>query len=141
MTGILNISLKNWGQDEMIDGITDSVDRSLGKLREIVKDREAWRATAYGVAKSRKWLSLRATNSKTYAAFCMVNKGGNFLSSQQLLLFFLKTPNYSPNYKARIMQYRGFNDEITVQCQYNGICLLSLYRITKAFPMENEKVL
>ena len=37
----------------MIDGITDTVDRSLSKLREIVKDREAWRAAAHGVTKSR----------------------------------------------------------------------------------------
>ena len=33
------------------DGITDSMDMSVSKLREIVKDREAWRATAHGVAK------------------------------------------------------------------------------------------
>ena len=40
-----------------LDGITDSVDMNLGELRELVMDREAWRAAIHEVTKSRTWLS------------------------------------------------------------------------------------
>ena len=40
-----------------LDGIPDSMDMSLSELREMVKDREAWRAAIHGVANSRTWLS------------------------------------------------------------------------------------
>ena len=40
-----------------LDGISDSMDMSLGRLRELVMDGQAWRATVYGIAKNRTLLN------------------------------------------------------------------------------------
>ena len=48
---------KRGREDEMLDAITDSMDMSLSKLRELVMDREASHATIHGVAKGRTQLS------------------------------------------------------------------------------------
>ena len=78
-----------------MDGITDSVDMSLSKLREMVKDREIWHAAVYGVTKSQTQLSEQQINTLILPKHLLLSCQSPTNLSATVVPHFLFLPNFS----------------------------------------------
>ena len=75
-----------------LDGITDAIDMNLGKLWEMMRDREAWSAEVHGVTKKHNWATELRQQCMYHMTKCVLSRYRNVVTSR---FFFLKIPKAS----------------------------------------------
>ena len=84
----VDLRRRRWQRRKWLDDITDSMNVNLSQLQEVVKDREAWHASFYGVAKSWTWLNWIALTWAMCLFFCWCNIISTILVLNMNLHFF-----------------------------------------------------